>query len=104
MNHDNLPKPPKFMQLFCTIFFSIAAMTLLFCSLYLPPKGEIHPTVIASCGMLLMLIASSLGIDYNNNSKYYQAFSAFLESQTKAKNPKPPTKTKSTQPPKQHQQ
>lgn len=76
------------MQLFCTIFFSVAAMTLLFCSLYLPPRGEIHPTVIASCGMLLMLIASSLGIDYNNNSKYYQAFSAFLESQTGIKNQK----------------
>lgn len=75
---EALPKPPKFIQFFCTILFSLAGLTLLFCSLYLPPHGEIHPTVLAAFGMILTFVGTSLGIDYNYRSKLYSVFSDFV--------------------------
>lgn len=89
MNSKDLPHPPKLIQLFCTIFFGLAGLALLFCSLYLPPQGEIHPTVLGAYGMTLTFVGTAIGIDYNNRSKFYNAFAhLFPEKQEQKKQPK----------------
>lgn len=78
MNTKDIPHPPKLIQFFSTFFFGIAGLTLLFCSLYIPPRGEIHPSVLAAFGMILTFVGTALGIDYNNRSKFYSALAQFL--------------------------
>lgn len=86
MKHDT-PRPPRAIQLFSTIFFSIAGVTLLFCSLFIPPVGEVHPTVLAAFGMILTFIGTSIGIDYNAKIKYYEVM-RFLHPGSETPKPK----------------
>lgn len=74
MENHHYTKPPRFIQFFCTIVFSLAGLTLLFCSLYIPPHGEIHPTVLAAFGMILTFVGTILGIDYKYRSLLYSVF------------------------------
>lgn len=39
-----------------------AGFSMLFIAMFLPPKGEIHPTVITSFGMVLTFAGAMLGI------------------------------------------
>ena len=74
---DQLPaKPPKAVQFFITIFLIIVGAVLLFCALFTPPHGEIHPSVLAAFGMILTFVGTTLGIDYNYKSKIYGIVSA----------------------------
>ena len=73
-------KPPKFILLFFTIFLSIVGATLLFCSLFMPPLGEIHPSVISSFGMILVFLGCVCGINFNSSDKMYKAISAIVKA------------------------
>lgn len=71
----NHPKPPKLIQFFSTIFLILVGAALLFCAIFTPPLGEIHPTVLAAFGMILTFIGTVLGIDYKYKSEYYMFLS-----------------------------
>lgn len=43
----------------------IFGMVVVMISLYLPPKGEIHPSVITVFGMILVAVGAFMGIDLN---------------------------------------
>lgn len=72
-------KPPKIVQFFATIFLGAAGIALIFCALYTPPVGEIHPSVLTAFGMILTFIASYLGIDYSSKIKFYKFATEFKE-------------------------
>ncbi len=52
----------------------VFGMVVVMLALYMPPVGEIHPSVITVYGMLLVAAGAFLGIDLNFQLK------AFLES------------------------
>lgn len=52
----------------------VFGMVVVMLALYMPPVGEIHPSVITVFGMLLVAAGAFLGIDLNFQLK------AFLES------------------------
>lgn len=72
MEKDEMPKPPKVIQFFITVFLIVAGVALLFCSMFIPPHGEIHPSVLAAFGMILTFVGTTLGIDYNYKTKFFQ--------------------------------
>lgn len=56
---------------FLLVVFGMAVVML---ALYMPPVGEIHPSVITVFGMLLVAAGAFIGIDLNSQLK------AFLET------------------------
>lgn len=52
----------------------VFGMVVVMLALYMPPVGEIHPSVITVFGMLLVAAGAFLGIDLNSQLK------AFLET------------------------
>lgn len=52
----------------------IFGMVVVMLALYMPPVGEIHPSVITVFGMLLVAAGAFIGIDLNSQLR------AFLES------------------------
>ena len=52
----------------------IFGMVVVMLALYLPPVGEIHPSVITVFGMLLVAAGAFIGIDLNSQLR------AFLET------------------------
>ena len=83
-DNDHFAKPPRGIQLFAVVFLIVAGVALLFCSMYIPPHGEIHPSVLTAFGMMLVFAGSTLGIDYNYKSKLY----GFLSSTKPKRKPK----------------
>lgn len=67
-----LPKHPKFIQFFSTVVLIALGFGVLVCALFIPPKGEIHPSVLAAFGMTLCFAGTYLGMDYNSRSKFYE--------------------------------
>lgn len=61
----------------------VFGMVVVMLALYMPPVGEIHPSVITVFGMLLVAAGAFLGIDLNFQLK------AFLESIRDREFPKP---------------
>lgn len=53
---------------FILVMFGMALVML---ALFMPPKGEIHPSVITVFGMLLVAAGAFLGIDLNFQFKSY---------------------------------
>lgn len=49
----------------------VFGMTLVMLALFMPPRGEIHPSVITVFGMLLVAAGAFLGIDLNFQFKSY---------------------------------
>lgn len=49
----------------------IFGMALVMLALFMPPRGEIHPSVITVFGMLLVAAGAFLGIDLNFQFKSY---------------------------------
>lgn len=49
----------------------IFGMALVMLALFMPPRGEIHPSVITVFGMLLVASGAFLGIDLNFQFKSY---------------------------------
>ena len=46
-------------------------MALVMLALFMPPRGEIHPSVITAFGMILVAAGAFLGIDLNFQFKSY---------------------------------
>lgn len=61
----------------------IFGMVVVMLALYMPPMGEIHPSVITVFGMLLVAAGAFIGIDLNVQLK------SFLEAVHKETNNKP---------------
>lgn len=49
----------------------VFGMALVMLALFMPPRGEIHPSVITVFGMLLVAAGAFLGIDLNFQFKSY---------------------------------
>lgn len=63
----------------------VFGMVVVMLALYMPPVGEIHPSVITVFGMLLVAAGAFLGIDLNSQLK------AFLETVRDRETSKNPT-------------
>lgn len=83
-NEITMPKPPKAIQFFITIFLIIVGAALLFCAIFTPPHGEIHSTVLMAFGMILTFVGTAIGIDYNYNSKFFAFTSYYLKKSKKS--------------------
>lgn len=49
----------------------VFGMALVMLAMFMPPRGEIHPSVITVFGMLLVAAGAFLGIDLNFQFKSY---------------------------------
>ena len=58
-----------------TIVVLIAAFTLLFTGMFIPPEGEIHGSVLSAFGLILLFVGSILGV----NMHYANQLSIFKE-------------------------
>ena len=56
-------------QLITAAVLAIAGLILLFCGLYIDPKGEIHETVLVAYGEILTFAGSLMGIDYHYKNR-----------------------------------
>ena len=54
----------------------IFGMIVVMISLYMPPAGEIHPSVITVFGMMLVAAGAFMGIDLNFQLKKFVELSA----------------------------
>ncbi len=50
----------------------IAGFTLLFMSLFIPPEGEIHESVLTAFGLILVFVGTVLGVDMHYSGKVEQ--------------------------------
>ena len=48
----------------------LAGLTLLFLSLFIPPEGEIHGSVLTAYGSMCIFVASLLGISLHYSSEF----------------------------------
>jgi hypothetical protein len=73
-------------QLITAALLALGGLVLLFCGLYIEPKGEIEETVLVAFGEVLTFSGSLMGIDYKYKSKY--------ENRNENHNPDPTTGTR----------
>ena len=57
-------------QLLTAAVLAIGGMILLFCALYIEPKGEIEESVLVAFGEVMTFSGSLMGIDYHYKNKY----------------------------------
>lgn len=57
-------------QLITAAILAIGGMILLFCGLYIEPRGEIAETVLVAFGEVMTFAGSLMGIDYHYRDKY----------------------------------
>ena len=57
-------KEKESLQFWMAVIITLAGLVLLFCSFFAPPKGEIHPSVLAAIGEVFTFAGAVLGIDY----------------------------------------
>ncbi|MDE6265178.1 MAG: hypothetical protein K2M11_08555 [Paramuribaculum sp.] len=80
----------KEVLMYCiTIMVLIAAFTLLFCGMFIPPEGEIHNSVLTAFGMVLLFAGTLLGIDirYANQLESFKKQIVELMAQVNKKEP-----------------
>ena len=58
----------QFIAAYVIAGFGLALITL---ALFLPPLGEIHPSVVAAFGEILTFAGASIGMDYHYRAKYH---------------------------------
>lgn len=59
----------------------VAGFSLLFISLYIPPEGEIHESVLTAFGIMLLFAGSLLGVSMhyaNEAAKFKQSITEFV--------------------------
>lgn len=56
---------PYTLQIALAIGLCIAGMVLLFCSFWVPPRGEIHSSVLTAYGEVMTFVGALVGMDYN---------------------------------------
>ena len=57
----------QFVAAYVIALFGLALITT---ALFLPPTGEIHPSVLAAFGEILTFAGASIGMDYHYRSRY----------------------------------
>ena len=57
-------KEKESLQFWMAVTITLAGLVLLFFSFFAPPKGEIHPSVLAAIGEVFTFAGAVLGIDY----------------------------------------
>ena len=57
-------------QLITAALLALGGLILLFCGMYIEPKGEIEETVLVAFGEVMTFSGSLMGIDYKYRSKY----------------------------------
>ncbi len=63
----------------------VFGMIVVMLALYMPPQGEIHPSVITVFGMLLVAAGAFIGVDLNLQLRY------FIEAvKNRSQDPQPP--------------
>ena len=58
------------LQLITAAILAIGGMIMLFCGLYIEPRGEIAETVLVAFGEVMTFAGSLMGIDYHYRDKY----------------------------------
>ena len=58
----------QFVAAYVIAGFGLGLITL---ALFLPPVGEIHPSVVAAFGEILTFAGASIGMDYHYRTKYH---------------------------------
>lgn len=56
-------------QLITAVAMVAAGLAFLAVALFIPPEGEIHPSVLVACGELLTFAGALFGIDYSYKKK-----------------------------------
>lgn len=56
-------------QLITACVLAFVGVVLLFCGMFLPPSGEIHPSVLTAFGEILVFSSGLFGIDYSYKVK-----------------------------------
>lgn len=56
------------LQLVIATLLCLAGITLLFMGLWMPPRGEIHSSVLVAFGEVSTFAAALLGVDYKYRS------------------------------------
>ena len=59
-------------QLLCAVTLVIVGCGLLVAGFIVPPRGEIHPSVLIAFGEILTFVGSLFGIDYHYKFKYHK--------------------------------
>ena len=62
-------KPETLLQLITAAVLSIGGLILLFCGVYIEPKGEIHETLLVAFGEAATFAGALFGIDYTYRFK-----------------------------------
>ncbi len=62
-------KPETLLQLITAAVLSIGGLILLFCGVYIDPKGEIHETLLVAFGEAATFAGALFGIDYTYRFK-----------------------------------
>lgn len=57
------------LQLLCAVFLIVVGATLLIAGFVVPPRGEIHSSVLVAFGEILTFAGALFGIDYRYRSK-----------------------------------
>lgn len=60
----------KSLQFVAAYVIVAAGLILLTMALFMPPMGEIHPSVIAAFGEVLTFAGASIGMDYHYRTRY----------------------------------
>ena len=80
-------KPETLLQLITAAVLSIGGLILLFCGVYIEPKGEIHETLLVAFGEAATFAGALFGIDYTYK----------FRSLTNGKTDRPPCEKTQTQ-------
>ena len=67
----------------------VFGMVVVMIALYMPPIGEIHPSVITVFGMLLVAAGAFIGVDLNFQLKSFLEIMRHAKEQTPDNNPAP---------------
>ena len=59
----------SWVQLLIAVIATLFGLTLVGISLFLPPRGEIDPTVLTAYGEPLTFVGALIGIDYHYRAK-----------------------------------
>lgn len=57
------------LQLLCAVFLIVVGAALLIAGFVVPPRGEIHSSVLVAFGEILTFAGALFGIDYRYRSK-----------------------------------
>jgi hypothetical protein len=57
-------KDNRYIQLFTAAFLSFGGLILLFCGIFIEPKGQIHESLLIGFGEVATFAGALFGIDY----------------------------------------